>query len=177
MIGGFFCATPSDGIYTGRPSHLSLAAAHQLLSVRRSTPRDTRTKRQKQHPLQVIRWSDNAYITHYCAAAALIPERLRWNIACAGNCLPLANSSYYSPSRPGVRSVFGVVEIVLCYNNAVRQKPQRIDLYRAAYGRENATRQPSDAPRNIRQHRQVQRAAAEYTSPRYVQHSGRVRLI
>ena len=55
-----------------------------------STPRDTRTKRQKQHPLQVIRWSHNAYITHYYAAAALIPERLRWNIACAGNCLPLA---------------------------------------------------------------------------------------
>ena len=43
-----------------------------------------------QHPLRVIRWSHNAYITHYYAAAALIPERLRWNIARAGNCLPLA---------------------------------------------------------------------------------------
>lgn len=101
-----------------------------------STPRDTRTKRQKQPPLQVIRWSHNAYITHYCAAAALIPERLRWNIACAGNCFPLDYSSYYSPSLPGVWSVFRIVEIVLCYNNAVRQKPQRIDLYRAANGRQ-----------------------------------------
>ena len=43
-----------------------------------------------QHPLRVIRWSHNAYITHYYAAAALIPERLRWNIARAGNRLPLA---------------------------------------------------------------------------------------
>ena len=87
---GFFYATPSYCIYTGRPSHLSLATAHQLLSVRRSTPRDARTERQKQYPLRVIRWSDSAYITHHCAAAALIPERLRWNIARAGNCLPLA---------------------------------------------------------------------------------------
>ena len=43
---GFFYATPSDGIYTGRPSHLSLATGHQFLSVRCSTPRDARTKRQ-----------------------------------------------------------------------------------------------------------------------------------
>ena len=43
---GFLYATPSDGIYTGRPSHLSLATVHQFLSVRRSTPRDMRTKRQ-----------------------------------------------------------------------------------------------------------------------------------
>ena len=43
---GFFYATSSDGIYTGCPSHLSLATVHQLLSVRCSTPRDARTKRQ-----------------------------------------------------------------------------------------------------------------------------------
>lgn len=43
-----------------------------------------------QHPSRVIRWSHNTYITHYYAAAALIPERLRWNIARAGNRLPLA---------------------------------------------------------------------------------------
>ena len=43
---GFLYATPSDGIYTGCPSHLSPATAHRLLSVRRSTPRDARTKRQ-----------------------------------------------------------------------------------------------------------------------------------
>lgn len=92
-----------------------------------------------QHPLRVIRWSDNAYITHYYAAAALIPERLRWNIARVGNCLPLDNSSYCSPGLPGVWSVFGIVEIVLCYNNAVLRKQQRIDLYRAAHGREYAT--------------------------------------
>ena len=90
-----------------------------------------------QHPPRAIRWSDNAYITHYYAAAALIPERLRWNIARAGNCLPLDYSSYYFPSRPGVWSVFGIVEIVLCYNNAVRHNPPRIDLYRATYGRDN----------------------------------------
>ena len=52
----------------------------------------------------------------------------------AANDAPLDDSSYYFPSRPGVWSVFGVVEIVLCYNNAVRQKPQRIDLYRAGAG-------------------------------------------
>ena len=43
---GFLYATPSYGIYTGRPSRLSPATAHRFLSVRRSTPRDTRTKRQ-----------------------------------------------------------------------------------------------------------------------------------
>ena len=57
--------------------------------------------------------------------------------------MPLANSSYYSPSRPGVWSVFGIVEIVLCYNNAARQKPQRIDLYRAANGRDRLHGNPS----------------------------------
>ena len=43
---GFLYATSSYGIYTGCSSHLSLATAHRFLSVRRSTPRDTRTKRQ-----------------------------------------------------------------------------------------------------------------------------------
>ena len=43
---GFLYATSSDDIYTGCPSHLSLATVHQFLSVRRSTPRDTRTERQ-----------------------------------------------------------------------------------------------------------------------------------
>ena len=106
-----------------------------------------------------------------------ISERLRWNIARAGNCLPLANSPYYSPSRPGVWSVFGIVEIVLFYNNAVRQKPQRIDLYRAANGRDRTTLSPLDAPRNIRRNRQAQPAPAEYAPPPYAQHTGRVRLI
>ena len=130
-----------------------------------------------QHPLRVIRWSDDAYIMHHYAAAALIPERLRWNIARAGNCLPLDDSSYYSPSLLGVWSVFGIVEIVLYYNNAVQQKLQRIDLYRAAYGRDNATRQPLDAPRYIRRHWQAQPAPAEYAPPPYTQYRGRVRLI
>ena len=130
-----------------------------------------------QHPLRVIRWSDNAYITHYYAAAALIPERLRWNIARASNRLPLADSSYYSPSLPGVRSVFSIVEIVLFYNNAVRQKPQRIDLYRAANGRQNATQSPLDAPRNIRRNGQARQASAEYAPPPHIRYGGRVRLI
>ena len=106
-----------------------------------------------------------------------ISERLRWNIACAGNCLPLDDSSYYSPGLPGVWSVFGIVEIVLYYNNAVQQKLQRIDLYRAAYGRDNATRRPPDAPRNIRLHWQAQPAPAAYPPPLYAPHSGRDRLI
>ena len=43
---GFLYATPSDDIYTGCPSRLSLATVHQFLSVRCSTLRDMRTKRQ-----------------------------------------------------------------------------------------------------------------------------------
>ena len=35
---GFFHATPSYCIHTGRPSYLSLATAHQLLSVRMFSP-------------------------------------------------------------------------------------------------------------------------------------------
>ena len=62
-------------------------------------------------------------------------QRVRTRLP-AANDTPLANSSYYSPGLPGVWSVFSVVEIVLCYNNAARQKPQRIDLYRAADGRD-----------------------------------------
>ena len=60
-------------------------------------------------------------------------QRVRTRLP-AANDTPLDDSSYCSPSLPGAWSVFGVVEIVLCYNNAVRQKPQRIDLYRAGAG-------------------------------------------
>ena len=88
-----------------------------------STPRDTRTKRQKQHPLQVIRWSDSAYITHYCAAAALIPERLRWNIARAGNCLPLACALLFRLLSFGSGA------------STPRRPVCRTDLYRATDGR------------------------------------------
>lgn len=130
-----------------------------------STPRDTRTKRQKQPPLQVIRWSHNAYITHYCAAAALIPERLRWNIARAGNCLPLACALLFR------RLSFGSGA------STSRRPVCRTDLYRAANGRKNATQSPLDAPRYIRRHWQAQPAAAGYTPPHYAQHRGRVRLI
>ena len=48
-------------------------------------------------------------------------QRVRTRLP-AANDTPLDDSSYFSPSLPGVRSVFGVVEIVLCYNNAVQQK-------------------------------------------------------
>ena len=134
---GFLYATPSYGIYTGRPSRLSPATAHRFLSVRCSTPRDARTERQ--HNTHCELYGGLIMLTSRTTTPPppSIPERLRWNIARAGNCLPLDNSSYYFPSRPGVWSVFGVVEIVLCYNNAVRQKPQRIDLYRATDGRDS----------------------------------------
>ena len=84
---------------------------YQFLSVRCSTLRDTRTKRRSK------------------------PPRVRTGLP-AANDTPLDDSSYFSPSLPGAWSVFGIVEIVLCYNNAARQKPQRIDLYRAADGRD-----------------------------------------
>ena len=103
-------------------------------------------------------------------------QRVRTRLP-AANDTPLDDSSYCSPSLPGAWSVFGVVEIVLCYNNAVRQKPQRIDLYRAAHGRDCATHRPLDAPRNVRRNGQAQQAPAGYTPPHYAQHSGRVRLI
>ena len=118
-----------------------------------------------QHPLRVIRWSHNAYITHYYAAAALIPERLRWNIARAGNCLPLACALLFR------RLSFGSGA------STSRRPVCRTDLYRAANGRDDTTRQPLDAPRNIRRYWQAQQAPAEYTPPHYAQHSGRVRLI
>ena len=77
----------------------------------------------KQYPLRVIRWSDNAYITHYYAAAALIPERLRWNIARAGNRLPLAVALLFR------RLSFGSGA------STSRRPVCRTDLYRAANGR------------------------------------------
>ena len=78
-----------------------------------------------QHPLRVIRWSHNAYITHYYAAAALIPERLRWNIARAGNCLPLACALLFRLLSFGSGA------------STSRRPVCRTDLYRAANGRDN----------------------------------------
>ena len=72
----FFYATPSDGIYTGCPSHLSLATVHQFLSVRCSTHRDTRTERRSK------------------------PPRVRAGLP-AENDTPLDDSSYFSPQSPG----------------------------------------------------------------------------
>ena len=87
---GFFYATPSYCIYTGCPSHLSLATAHQLLSVRCATPRDTRTKRQ--HNTHCELYGGLIMLTSRTTAPPPSPisERLRWNIARAGNWLPLA---------------------------------------------------------------------------------------
>ena len=76
----------------------------------------------KQYPLRVIRWSDNAYIAHYYAAAALIPERLRWNIARAGNRLPLAVALLFR------RLSFGSGA------STSRRPVCRTDLYRAGAG-------------------------------------------
>lgn len=96
-LGAFSYAMPSYGNYTGHSSNLSRATIHPLLSVRCSTLRDARTKRRSK------------------------PPRVRAGLQVA-NDTPLADSSYLSPSHPGVRSVFGIVEIVLCYNNAIRHK-------------------------------------------------------
>ena len=135
MIGAFSTRPPAMAFIPGVRLVLSLATVHQLLSVRCSTPRDTRTKRQNNTHCEL--YGGLIMLTSRITAPPPLPisERLRWNIACSGNCLPPANSSYYFPRRQGVWSVFGVVEIVLCYNNAARQRPQRIDLYRAANGR------------------------------------------
>ena len=78
-----------------------------------------------QHPLRVIRWSHNAYITHYYAAAALIPERLRWNIARAGNCLPLACALLFRLLSFGSGA------------STSRRPVCRTDLYLATYGRDS----------------------------------------
>ena len=78
-----------------------------------------------QHPLIVIRWSDNAYIAHYYAAAALIPERLRWNIACAGNRLPLACALLFRLLSFGSGA------------STSRRPVCRTDLYRATDGRDS----------------------------------------
>ena len=93
-----------------------------------------------------------------------ISERLRWNIASSGNCLPLACALLFRRLSLGSGA------------STSRRPVCRTDLYRAANGRENATLQPLDAPRyfppSFRHGRK-----AENAPPRYVQHSGRVRLI
>ena len=71
---GFFYATPSDGIYTGRPSRLSLATVHQFLSVRCSTPRDARTKRQHNTHCELYGGLMMPTSMHHYAAAALNPR-------------------------------------------------------------------------------------------------------
>ena len=71
---GFFYAAPSDGIYTGFPSHLSPATTGFCPDD--VPPFELLVGSDKPTPMRVIRWSDNAYITHHCAAAGHNPATL-----------------------------------------------------------------------------------------------------
>lgn len=130
-----------------------------------STPRDTRTKRQNNTHCGL--YGGLIMLTSRTTTPPPLPisERLRWNIARAGNCLPLACALLFR------RLSFGSGA------STSRRPVCRTDLYRATDGRENATLQPLDAPRNIRRYWQAQQAPAENAPPHYAQHSGRVRLI
>ena len=65
---GFLYATSSYGIYTGCPSHLSLATTSFCPDD--VPPFELLVGSDKLTPMRVIRWSDDAYITHHYAAAA-----------------------------------------------------------------------------------------------------------
>ena len=130
-----------------------------------STPRDTRTKRQNNAHCELYGGLTTLTSRATAPPPLSISERLRWNIARAGNWLPLACALLFR------RLSFGSGA------STSRRPVCRTDLYRAANGRNDTTRQPPDAPRNIRRNRQAQQAPAEYAPPPYTRYRGHVRLI
>ena len=71
---GFFCAAPSDGIYTGRPSNLSLATTSFCPDD--VPPFELLVGSDKPTPTRVIRWSDDTYVMYHYAAAGHNPATL-----------------------------------------------------------------------------------------------------
>lgn len=98
MIGAFSTRPPAMAFIPGVRLVLSLATVHQLLSVRCSTPRDY--GRSDKNNTHCELYGGLIMLTSRTTAPPPLPisERLHWNIACSGNCLPPACCPIVLPS-------------------------------------------------------------------------------
>lgn len=141
-------------------------------------PLEMHGRSDNRNPLRVIRWSCNAYIAHYYAAAA---HNLRTAFLEHSTHGQLICRLTIAPTYPPVSQACGrfSVSSKSCYSIITPPglMPPRINLYRATNGRDDATHPPPATPRNIRRNRQAQQAPAGHTPPPNAQQSGRGHVI